>query len=134
MVLGASPLAEGSVDESGGDVMRVLLLALALGACMPTQTTMPAPPPPRAHYLEIVGNYHGRQLQLDINGGTVAQGMQHLLPTGIAWREQLPPDGAITLTLTFAACDAPFSQTFTPGAEPPTLIINGCDVRLVGVE
>lgn len=110
--------------------MRPLLLAFTLSACATAES---APPPaPRAHYIEIVGNYHGRQLQLDINGGTIAQGMQHLLPTGIAWREQLPPSGPVTLTLTFAACDAPFSQTFTPGAEAPTLIIDGCDIRLIG--
>lgn len=109
----------------------VALSALALSAC--STVIEEAPPAPRAHYIEIVGNYHGRQLQLDINGGTIAQGMQHLLPTGIAWREQLPPRGPVTLTLTFTACDAPFSQTFTPGAEAPTLIIDGCDIRLVGV-
>ncbi|WP_135213308.1 hypothetical protein [Vitreimonas flagellata] len=110
---------------------RIALGALALSACAATMAN--PPPTPRAHSIEIVGNYHGRQLQLDINGGTVAQGMQHLLPTGIAWREQLPPNGPVTVTLTFAACGAPFSQTFTPGAEAPTLIIDGCDIRLVGV-
>ncbi len=130
MVLGASPLAEGSVEESGRDVMRALAPALALGACA-TPDAGP-PPAPRAPYIEIVGDYHGRQVQLDINGGTVVQGMQHVLPAGAAWREQLPPTGPVTLTLTFSACGAPFSQTFTPGGETPTLIINGCDIRLVG--
>lgn len=132
MVLGPPPLAERGVDESGRDVKRALLLTLALAACATAEAEAPSAPAPRAHYIEIVGNYHGRQLQLDINGGTVAQGMQHLLPTGIAWREQLPPNGPVTVTLTFAACDAPFSQTFTPGAETPTLIIDGCDIRLIG--
>jgi hypothetical protein len=111
-------------------VRNYFLSLLFLPGC--AATTANSPPAPRAHYIEIVGNYHGRQLQLDINGATVTQGMQHLLPTGIAWREQLPPSGPVTATLTFAACDAPFSQTFTPGAETPTLIINSCDIRLVG--
>lgn len=113
--------------------MRAVLLTLALAACATAEAEAPSLPAPRAHYLEIVGNYHGHQLQLDVNGATVAQGYQHLLPPGVAWREELPPTGDVTLTLTIEPCAAPFTQSFTPGAEAPTLIINGCDIRLVGV-
>lgn len=110
--------------------MRVLLLTFALAACATAKAE--APPAPRAYYIEIVGNYHGRQLQLDVNGATVAQGYQHLLPPGVAWREELPPTGDVALTINIEPCEAPFTQTFTPGAEAPTLIIDSCDIRLVG--
>lgn len=130
MVLVAPALAEGSVGESGGDVMKhaVIALALTLGGCVSAQAE--APPAPRATYIEIVGNYHGRDLRLNLNGETVAQGRQHLLPTGVAWREQLPMADEIDLELTIEPCDAPFRATFAASGPAPAIIISGCDIRL----
>ena len=92
MVLVAPTLAEGSVEGSGGDVMKRVAVAvgLALGGCAsaPIETALsPAPPAPRATHIEIVGNYHGRDLRLNLNGETVATGENNtvLLPAPEAW-------------------------------------------------
>lgn len=108
-------------------------LLLALGACANAQADAPpveAPPAPRATYIEVVGNYHGRDLRLNLNGETVAQGRQHLLPTGVAWREQLPMADQIDLELAIEPCEAPFRATFAASGPAPAIIISDCDIRL----
>lgn len=110
--------------------MRALALALTLAGCA-TPAPVPAPAQgQRAHYMEIVGNYHGRDLRLALNGAVVAQGYQHLLPPGVAWREDLPATDQVEITLWIAPCE-PFTRTIRPSSETPTLIVADCDIRLV---
>ncbi len=102
--------------------MRMLFMAVLLGACAAT------PPPvtaPGAAYIEIVGNYHGRALELRLNGAVVASGRQHLLPEGVAWRENLPSTARITLDLTIEPC-APYQVEFNATGATPTLVIRDC--------
>lgn len=109
--------------------MRFLLMAALVSACAAT------PPPqqssePGAAYIEIVGNYHGRDLELRLNGAVVANGRQHLLPEGVAWRENLPSTARITLDLTIEPC-APYQVEFNANGATPTLIIRDCAFEFV---
>jgi len=110
-------------------MVRILLMAAFVSACVATPPQQ-QPNEPNAAYIEIVGNYHGRNLELRLNSAVVASGRQHLLPEGVAWRENLPNTAHITLDLNIEPC-APYQVEFNAAGATPTLIIRDCAFEFV---
>ncbi len=71
-------------------------------------------------------------MSVTVNPYYMSIGRHHLLPEGLSWRETIPVAdlSPLTLEVTIEDCE-PFAGQFRPGPNTATLIIQGCEFRLV---
>ena len=80
--------------------------------------------------LEIVGNYAGRLIDFKLDGRVILQGRGHLNPPGVSWIETVYAAAPVPLRFEIENCPA-FEATLTPGGPAYTLVVQGCDLKLV---
>lgn len=80
--------------------------------------------------LEVLGNYAGRLLKLQVDGKTVFEGRGHLDPPGFTWAFNILPGSALaSAELTIEPCAAPFAAKLPRNGKVHAVIIQDCDVR-----
>lgn len=85
--------------------------------------------------LEVVGNYAGRVLKLQVDGMTVFEGRGHLDPPGFTWAFNISPGPAVaSAELTIEPCAAPFAAKLPRNGKVHAVIIQDCDVRFALAE
>lgn len=82
--------------------------------------------------LEVVGNHAGRMMKLHVDGKLVFEGNGHLDPPGVTWTLNVAPGSEpAPIELTIEPCEAPFKADVPRNGGVHTLIIQGCDVKIV---
>jgi len=110
--------------------MRKYLLALAVGALAVAPAIAQAPTLTR---LEVIGNHAGKQMKLAIDGEVVFEGYGHLDPPGVTWTLIVKPgDAPAPLELTIEPCETPFKAELPRDGKTHSLLIQGCDIKLLG--
>lgn len=113
--------------------MKTFTLARAVAAACLAASLAPAPAMARqpSTRLEIVGNYAGRALKLEIDGKVVFEGYGHLEPPGVTWTLTLSGESdPAPLKLDQQDCET-FSASIPRDGKVHTLLIQGCEVKLL---